>query len=74
MQRSAQDTTRLLHLVEEAARIRMVWEEEVATTHCCQPSEEVEAAYVEAAARWDVQVDERTATRSSTYISGCDWE
>ncbi|GAA2653699.1 hypothetical protein GCM10010425_79560 [Streptomyces spororaveus] len=73
MKRSAQDTTRLQHLVEEAARIRMVWEE-VATTHCCRPSEEVEAAYAEAATRWDVQVDERTATRSSIYISGCYWE
>ncbi|MCX5309205.1 hypothetical protein OG304_38245 [Streptomyces sp. NBC_00160] len=73
MQRSAQDTTRLLHLAEEAARIRMVWEE-VATTHCCRPAEEVEAAYAEAAARWDIQVDERTAARSSIYISGCYWE
>ncbi|WP_406345838.1 hypothetical protein OH787_40255 [Streptomyces sp. NBC_01547] len=73
MKRSAQDTTRLLHLLEEAARIRMVWEE-VATTRCCQPSEEVEAAYAEAAARWDIQIDERTATRSSIYISGCYWD
>ncbi|MFI7179754.1 hypothetical protein [Streptomyces spororaveus] len=46
----------------------------MATTHCCRPSEEVEAAYAEAATRWDVQVDERTATRSSIYISGCYWE
>ncbi|MFD7917288.1 hypothetical protein ACFV30_42570 [Streptomyces sp. NPDC059752] len=73
MKRSAQDTTRLLHLVEEAARIRMVWEE-VATTHCCRPSEEVKTAYAEAADRWDVQLNEHTASLSSVYISGCDWE
>ncbi|MFI1286789.1 hypothetical protein ACH4U5_39620 [Streptomyces sp. NPDC020858] len=73
MKRSAQDATRLLHLVEEAARIRMVWEE-VATTHCCQSAEEVKTAYTEAAVRWDAQVDEQTATRSSIYISGCYWE
>lgn len=41
---------------------------------CDAPSEEVEAVYAEAATRWDVQVDERTATRSSIYISGCYWE
>ncbi|MFE5523019.1 hypothetical protein ACFQ9Q_35700 [Streptomyces virginiae] len=73
MQRSAQETTRLLHLVEEAARIRMVWEE-VATTHCCQPSEEVKTAYTEAADRWNVQLNEHTVRLSSAYISGCDWE
>ncbi|KOU22538.1 hypothetical protein ADK51_19885 [Streptomyces sp. WM6368] len=67
MKRSAQEMTRLLHLIEEATRIRRVWEE-VATTQCCRPPEEVEAAYKAAAERWDVRLDERTVTLSSMWI------
>ncbi|MFE9482832.1 hypothetical protein ACFYNM_30000 [Streptomyces spororaveus] len=67
MERSAQDQAGLLHVVEQAAKIRMVWEE-VAKTHCCRPSEEVKAAYAAASGRWDVPLDERTVTLSSIWI------
>ncbi|MEU6213069.1 hypothetical protein ABZ891_24635 [Streptomyces sp. NPDC047023] len=67
MKRSAQEMTRLLHLIEEATRIRRVWEE-VATTRCCRPAEEVKAAYEAAAERWEVSLDERTVTLSSMWI------
>ncbi|MFE9468743.1 hypothetical protein ACFYNW_34955 [Streptomyces virginiae] len=69
MEASAQDRTGLLHVVEQAAKIRMIWEE-VATTHCCRPSEDVEAAYTAAASRWNVSLDERTLTLSSMWIGG----
>ncbi|MEU8523959.1 hypothetical protein [Streptomyces sp. NPDC048577] len=55
--------------MSQALRIRRVWEE-VATTHCCHPPEEVKAAYEAAAERWDVQLDERTITLSSIWIGG----
>ncbi|MFD9572403.1 hypothetical protein ACFWBI_21425 [Streptomyces sp. NPDC059982] len=60
--------------MEQALRIRGVWEE-VATAHCCRPPEEVKAAYGAAAERWNVQLDERAVTLSSLYIGASSyWE
>ncbi|MFB6807966.1 hypothetical protein [Streptomyces sp. NPDC056387] len=69
MERSERAEVDLLHVVEQALRIRAVWEE-VATTYCCRPPEEVKAAYHAAAGRWNVQLDERVVTTLSSMWIG----
>ncbi|MFE2275446.1 hypothetical protein ACFXB4_40285 [Streptomyces lavendulae] len=74
MQHSERAEADLLHVVEQALRIRGVWEE-VAMTCCCRPSEEVEAEYEAAASRWNVQLDARVVGLSSMWIGGsASWE
>lgn len=60
-------------LVEQATRLRMVWEE-VVMTHYGRSSEEVKAALVEAAGRWGVPMDEWVTALTAIYISGGSWE
>ncbi|MEU8779956.1 hypothetical protein [Streptomyces sp. NPDC048606] len=69
MEHSERAEADLLHVVEQALRIRGVWEE-VATTYCCRPSQEVKAAYQAAASSWNVRLDERAVTLSSMWIGG----
>ncbi|WP_331739504.1 hypothetical protein OG590_38380 (plasmid) [Streptomyces goshikiensis] len=73
MEGSPQDEAKALHIVEQAMRIRMVWEE-VTAAHWGRPSREVKDALTQAANRWAVQLDERAATLTAIYIAGGSWE
>ncbi|WP_228992662.1 hypothetical protein [Streptomyces sp. DH8] len=65
--------TEVLHVVEQAMRIRMVWEE-VSSTHWARPLKEVEEALKQAAARWDVPIDDTFAARAALVIYADSWE
>ncbi|GGV17705.1 hypothetical protein GCM10010275_69080 [Streptomyces litmocidini] len=51
----------------------MVWEE-VSSTHWARPLEEVEEALKQAAARWDVPIDDAFAARAAFEIHAGSWE
>ncbi|ROQ23624.1 hypothetical protein EDD98_7574 [Streptomyces sp. PanSC19] len=59
--------TDVLHVVEQAMRIRMVWEE-VSSTHWARPLEEVEEALRQAADRWGVPIDDAFAAKAAFEI------
>ncbi|MEU6626081.1 hypothetical protein ABZ926_35680 [Streptomyces litmocidini] len=63
----------VLHVVEQAMRIRMVWEE-VSSTHWARPLEEVEEALRQAAARWGVPIDDAFAAKAAFEIHAGSWE
>ncbi|MFE1416915.1 hypothetical protein ACFW6F_39890 [Streptomyces sp. NPDC058746] len=73
MERSLRDEVDILHMVEQAMRLRMVWEE-VVMAHWGRPSAEVKAALTAAAGRWGVPIVEQVTTMTAVFISGGSWE
>ncbi|MFB6706078.1 hypothetical protein ACFCW6_15365 [Streptomyces sp. NPDC056333] len=67
------DKTDGVHAVEQAMRIRMVWEE-VCTSHWARPFDEVLEALTVAAHRWDVPIDPSFAKRAALEIHAGSWE
>lgn len=63
----------LLHAVEQAMRIRMMWEE-VCSTHWGRPFDEVKDALTAAAHRWGVPIDATLANRVALDIHAASWE
>lgn len=67
------DKTDVLHVVEQAMKIRMVWEE-VYTSHWAHPFDEVLKALTAAAHRWDVPIDPSFAKRAALEIHAGSWK
>lgn len=73
MEGASMSEAETLHVVEQAMRIRMIWEE-VSAAHWGRPSQEVKEALSAAASRWAVPIDERVTTLTAVYIAGGSWE
>ncbi|MFJ9683983.1 hypothetical protein ACIRP2_39225 [Streptomyces sp. NPDC101194] len=67
------DKADVLHVVEQAIRIRMVWEE-VSSTHWAGPFDEALEALTAAAHRWGVPLDSSFARRAALGIHAGSWE
>lgn len=63
----------VLHVVEQAMRIRMAWEE-VCSTHWGRPYGEARDALTAAAHRWGVPIDSSTLTKTALGIHAGSWE
>ncbi|MGW1890636.1 hypothetical protein ACWCP6_10330 [Streptomyces sp. NPDC002004] len=67
------DKTDVLYVVEQAMRIRMVWEK-VSSTHWGRPFDEVKDALTATAHQWEVPIDSAFANRAALEIHGGSWE
>lgn len=63
----------ILLTVEQAMKIRTVWEE-VCSTHWGRPYEEVKKALTESADRWEVPIHSDFAAKAALEISCYSWE